>query len=296
MYTVTFRATKMETPVEKRKCPIAGSGKTTKCVVLVSIGWLALFLLYSGGIHQKLYRLGKAGFQRVISRLAAQPSRPVREQLAALPPAFVDLLVSLHESGPQKGSDGNTHKIDALVGVRPSDGLLIYELCRRVKPAKTLEIGFAYGVSTLYFLAAIKANGAGHHTAVDPFEITHWHGIGLTKVKEVGMENHLRFIPAMSYAAFVDLVREGQKFEVIFIDGGHLFDNAFMDFTLGDLACPKGGHILIHDPWMASVSKVVAFIEKNRRDYSRQPSSAPSMAVFVKTGEDQRIWTHFKAF
>jgi len=45
-----------------------------------------------------------------------------------------------------------------------------YELCRKVKPQATLEIGLAYGFSTIYFLAVLAENGNGHHSSIDPYQ------------------------------------------------------------------------------------------------------------------------------
>ena len=72
--------------------------------------------------------------------------------------------------------------------------MYIYDLCRRLRPQRTLEIGFAEGFSAMYFLAAAKSNGTGSHVAVDPFENQDWHGQGLQKVEESGMKDQFRFM------------------------------------------------------------------------------------------------------
>jgi hypothetical protein len=64
-------------------------------------------------------------------------------------------------------------------------------LVRELKPENSLEIGLAFGFSTMYFLAAIHANGSGHHVAVDPFQYEWWHGIGVAREKVVGIERGL---------------------------------------------------------------------------------------------------------
>jgi predicted O-methyltransferase YrrM len=38
---------------------------------------------------------------------------------------------------------------------------------RELRPELTLEIGFAYGVSTLFITEALRQNGRGHHIVVD---------------------------------------------------------------------------------------------------------------------------------
>jgi predicted O-methyltransferase YrrM len=222
----------------------------------------------------------------------------VQSRLAAvaLPKEFADVITSLHRGDRQKGTDGLMHQIDSITGIPMRDGLQIYDIVRKKKPKKTLEIGFAYGVSTMYFLAGLKANGFGSHTAIDPFEETDWNGIGLMKVKEVGMQKFFEFMPERSHPALTRLADHKQLFEIIFIDGAHLYDVAFADFVLADAVCPKGCYILLHDSWMSSVQRIISFIEKNRLDYTRRQSSTPSIAIFQKTGDDTRQWDHFEPF
>jgi predicted O-methyltransferase YrrM len=216
------------------------------------------------------------------------------EMLSPLPQPFQTLLLSMHKRKPQRGTDGGIYPL-SFAGVVPEDGMYIYDLCRRVRPQRTLEIGFAEGFSAMYFLAAAKANGMGSHVAIDPFENRDWHGLGLQKVKETGMEDRFRFMEALSVSALPALASEGLKFEVIFIDGDHRFDTQLADFLLSDALCPKGGYILLHDVWMASTRKLISFIERNRADYKRHPTPL-DIATFQKIDEDRRDWRHFVEF
>src|SRR5262249_26968740 len=158
-----------------------------------------------------------------------------------------------------------------------------------------LEIGCAYGFSTLYFLAALARNSAARHVAIDPWE-TGYHGIGVTKVKEVGMEASFRFFEEPSAIALPRLISQGLRFDLIFIDGNHLFDYVFVDFSLSAFACADGGLIIFDDMWMPSIRKVVSFVRKNRTDFTELPTSVSNLSVFRKTDDDgrvQRDWKHF---
>lgn len=217
-------------------------------------------------------------------------------QLETLPQPFSRQLLSMSHHEPQLGTDGVRHPLDATTGVTVPDGMYIYDLVRRTKPARTSEVGLAEGFSTVYFLAALQSNGNGLHVAMDPYE-SDWHGVGLQEVKNVGMEKRFRFLPEKSIAALPQLANEHQSYEVIFIDGDHRFDGAFTDFVLSDPICPKGGYLLFHDPWMPATKKVISFIEHNRPDYARRPVPHDvNIAVFQKVGDDQRSWMNFTDF
>ncbi len=78
--------------------------------------------------------------------------------LSSLPQPFRCALLSMYAAEPQLGEDGQMHALEGNTGLSPAVGIWIYELCRRVRPLATLEIGLAYGFSTFCFLAAL----AGH--------------------------------------------------------------------------------------------------------------------------------------
>jgi hypothetical protein len=147
----------------------------------------------------------------------------------------------------------------------------------------------------VFFLAALSQNGHGAHVAIDPFEKTDWHGLGLHKVEELGLQPRFRFIEAKSVSAMPQLAAEGSPFQVIFVDGDHRFDAEMVDFVLSDNLCAKGGYLLFHDIWMPSTQKLVSFIRKNRPDYVAIPTGT-NIAAFQKTGEDRRDWRKFEDF
>jgi predicted O-methyltransferase YrrM len=221
--------------------------------------------------------------------------QPPKEVLAGLPQPFLGVLSSMYAKEPQMGTDGAKHDLTADTGVWASDGMFLYNLCKRIRPERTLEVGFAEGFSTVFFLAALSENGRGSHFAIDPFEKSDWHGLGLHKVEELGQQQRFRFMEAKSMSAIPQLAAEGASFQVIFIDGDHRFDPQMLDFALADTICEKGGYLLFHDVWMASTQKLASFLLKNRPDY-RPVRTGTDIAAFQKIGEDKREWRHFIDF
>jgi cephalosporin hydroxylase len=203
----------------------------------------------------------------------------------------------MYNSDPQLGTDGNTHPIDGTTRLGPQQGMLIYKLVRELKPENTLEIGLAFGFSTVYFLAAIRANRMGHHVAVDPFQFEQWHGIGVSREKVTGTAPGLfEFTKETSILAVSRFAREQRRFGVIFIDGNHKFDGVLIDFALAALVCDPGAYIILDDMWMPSIQKAVAFIRSNRQDFTFVPGPVTSLAVFRRTEMDKRKWDHFVPF
>lgn len=221
------------------------------------------------------------------------------DHLDPLDPKFRNALISMYKGEQQLGIDGKLHQLDGT-RIAPREGMWLYNLCLSQKPESILEIGLAYGFSTLYILAAIEKNRVGHHTAIDPLQSSHWHGIGLTHAKLLSPVNtadiSFRFIEDFSVNTATDLRRSNSSFDLIFIDGGHRFDDVLVDFCLYSHLCAMNGLIILDDKWLSSIKTVAAFIRKNRDDFVELKVDLPNVFVFKKTGVDSRSWQHFRSF
>jgi Predicted O-methyltransferase len=226
--------------------------------------------------------------------------KAIDEHLATLDPRFRSPLLSMFLGESQLGTDGQPHPIDKNTKISPSQGMWLYDLCVSVRPKSTLEIGMAYGYSTIFFLAAIEKNQAGHHTSVDPFQRSHYHGIGLTHAQALattkGSNSAFSFIEDRSDRVAIDLARSHTTFDIIFIDGNHRFDDVLVDFYLYAPLCTIGGHIIFDDMWMSSIQTVAAFVLSNRADFVEVRTSEPNISVFQRVGDDARKWSHFRNF
>jgi predicted O-methyltransferase YrrM len=204
----------------------------------------------------------------------------------------------MYAGDSQLGIDGQDHSIDPAIGISPAEGIWIYELCRKIKPQATLEIGMAYGFSTLYFLAALAANSSGRHTSIDPYQMkahAQWAGIGLAHGRRLGGER-FRFIEERSFAALTHLADISACFDIIFVDGRHFFDIVVTEFTLSAELCSMGGYIILHDMWLPAIQRAVAFIRTNRTDFKCIETPLANIAVFRHTGTDDRQFKHFVDF
>jgi predicted O-methyltransferase YrrM len=211
-------------------------------------------------------------------------------------PTPQSILASMFANDPQMGADGAMHEIDHITRISPEQGELLVMLHKMTQPKHTLEIGCAYGFSTTYFLKAMAESNCGHHTIVDPFQHSYYHGIGLRKVSDLGMDERVTFVEEESQTALGKLWAGGYRCNLSFLDGHHLFENVLMDFYwLARITEPQG-LLIFDDLWLASVQKGVAFVEKNRKDFARMKSPVDNAAIFRRVGDDTRAWHHFADF
>jgi predicted O-methyltransferase YrrM len=189
------------------------------------------------------------------------------------------------------------HPIDQSTRISPEQGAWMYEAALALKPRSILEVGMAYGYSSLFFLASLERSGTGGKlTSIDPFQHHQWKGVGVTHALSMPTAGSFRLVEERSDRGVMDLLREGERFDMIFIDGNHRFDDVLVDFYLCDQICAIGGHIILDDMWMSSIKSVASFIRTNRDDYAEVSTGVGNTAMFKKLKVDDRPWTNFTAF
>jgi predicted O-methyltransferase YrrM len=195
---------------------------------------------------------------------------------------------------------------------------MLYRQVHAARAATALEIGMAYGVSSL---ALADALSSGTDTpmlvSIDPHQHDQWNGVALGRLGRAGFADFCQLIEASSQAALPRLVEQGFRADLAVIDGWHTFDHCLVDFFFIDLLLRSGGVVVFDDTWMPGVRAVVEFVlrnrayvlvdtvsmrpnrrEKLRRAASRRGRLVPAVAAVAlrKERDDERPWHHFFPF
>lgn len=237
------------------------------------------------------------------------------------------VLEAIYRDGQVTAADGRIIPLGRS-GITYASGSLLYDLVRRHKPMRSLEVGLAYGLSALFVCQAHADNAlGGSHVAVDPDETRRWEGIGVLNLERAGLGDRLTLHEGPSYAILPELVNAGESFDFAFIDGNHLFDFALVDFFYIDLMLSENGLVVFDDMWMPAIQKAVAYVLTNRTyallptpaghrpdvktrwktaltrlrrsplDFHRPLVSLPTnLAVLRKLRHDDRDWEHHRRF
>lgn len=235
------------------------------------------------------------------------------------------LLEEIYSTKSVKDGQGNS--INPFPTATPYDiGIILNELIQKYNLERTLEIGMAYGLSTLFICQAHRDKGRGIHTAIDPMQNSVWKSIGLLNVERAGFADKLRFLEACSDEALPQLVAKGEKLDFAFIDGSHHFDYTLVDFFYVDKLLEVGGYVVFDDIWMPGIRKVVSYILRNRdyeltkvdtkasiwnglakstkrflqnpleREYGGIKFIFNNICVLKKISEDNRHWDYHRSF
>lgn len=228
------------------------------------------------------------------------------------------------------GADGKTYPIHKH-GIDVAEGIFLTEfIAGRPNVIRTLEVGCAYGLSSLHIASALAGRPGAHHVIVDPDESTAWSGVGVTNLDRAGIDFYeLREEP--SEIALPQLLKEGAEFDLAFIDGWHTFDQTLIDMYYANRLVKVGGYIIIDDADWISVSKAISYFAKYPcyrivagaagpatrvvnvlwrlckpfaellfprwlYDYFYGLGKYPSMVALQKVTKDNRHWKWFRSF
>ncbi|HLI22891.1 MAG TPA: class I SAM-dependent methyltransferase [Stellaceae bacterium] len=161
--------------------------------------------------------------------------------------------------------------VDRPHGMQAREIAILCRLAREEKCRSILEVGMANGSSTVALLQTLEENGGGTVTSIDPFQNRDENGVtyaiggqGMRNVAASGLAHRHRLMEAYDYIALPQLLGEGARFDMIFIDGYHSFDYTFLDFFYADLLLKEGGVCAFHDTGWPTVYKVTDFLMKNK--------------------------------
>jgi predicted O-methyltransferase YrrM len=240
--------------------------------------------------------------------MEAASEKPTTEQLQ-------DHIRALYDSGTIDGESGRSFDLWPT-GFRERDGHAMRDLAVEADVTRTIETGFAYGLSGLFLCDALLrvGNPDAVHVAIDPFQ----HSVdnaGLRNFRTAGLESLLEYHHEPSQSVLPRLWTEERQFDLGFIDGDHRFDGAFTDIYFMHRVVKPGGLIIVDDMWMPSITLAVRFFETNLGYVRENPKpslvdrvkrrlrgkrGAPPLeqaAIFRRPAEtEERAWNHFVPF
>jgi predicted O-methyltransferase YrrM len=162
---------------------------------------------------------------------------------------------------------------------------------------RTLEIGCAYGLSSLSICSSLSNREGARHLIIDPFQDTQWSGVGVANLKRAGF-NFFDLVQEPSEFTLPRLAQtEPQSFDLVFIDGWHTFDHTLLDLFYANLLIRVGGYILVDDCSFAPVAKAVSYFlnypafQLLSQAPLTQPSFKRRMAKLGSSLLPKPIWT-----
>ncbi len=169
------------------------------------------------------------------------------------------VIEEIFQSGTVKDENGNVYNIHSNINL--NEGKYLSELIESDQSIiRTLEIGCAYGISSMFICEALANRKNRSHLIIDPCQSKEWNAIGMANLKRAGFD-FFELIEKPSEFVLPKLAEScSGTFDLIFIDGWHTFDHTLLDIYYANLLIRVGGYIVIDDCNWASVSKAVSYL------------------------------------
>jgi predicted O-methyltransferase YrrM len=188
-----------------------------------------------------------------------------------------------------------------------ADGELLQAWLAEHRPRRVLEIGMAYGISSLLICDALTQIGACDYHIVDPFQHTDWCSVGVANMQRAGFADAYVLHVEPSELCLPRLLGQQTRIDCAFVDGFHTFDHALVDFFFVNRMLDVGGIVIFDDVQLPSIQKLMAYIgaypcyrplplpagwDSQRAIRVRRLMNSPLTRIggFVKIADDKRAW------
>jgi predicted O-methyltransferase YrrM len=157
------------------------------------------------------------------------------------------------------GKTGHVHELHSAID--KVEGEFLYRTIKGDPTiAKTLEVGCACGLSSLYICEAIRGRTGASHTIIDPYQSRDSDGIGVRNLQDAGVD-FFELIENASEFVLPGLLESGKgPYDLVFIDGWHTFDHTLLDSFYATRLLRLGGILALDDVDWESVGRVVDFL------------------------------------
>lgn len=149
------------------------------------------------------------------------------------------------------------------------------EMIVAAQPQTSIEIGLAYGISTLQILKSLSGIRKDFtHIVMDPFQ-HEWNSVGLLNIKRSGYQDRVKFFAERSTVVLPRLQSENTRIQFAYIDSTKVFDHLLVDVHYITDMMDKGGILVLDDCDFPGIRLLARFLAHH-----------PSFEVFMGFSPD----------
>lgn len=168
-----------------------------------------------------------------------------------------ELLDQIFEKEVVRDSEEREHPLKA--NISREEGEFLRKILRETRPTNTIEVGCAYGISSLFICSELQQTPGAFHTIIDMLQSTNYKNIGVTNLNRAEIDFY-KLIEKPSEIALPKLLDEGKQYDFGFIDGWHTLDHTLIDFFYINRMLKVGGVIVIDDVTYPSINKLMRYL------------------------------------
>ncbi|MEJ7759431.1 MAG: class I SAM-dependent methyltransferase [Gemmatimonadaceae bacterium] len=156
-------------------------------------------------------------------------------------------------------TDAEGNRIEISSHISKEQGLFLQKLYDQVKPSRSLEVGLAYGISTLFILEKCRENNCAEksHIVIEPFS---WGDAAEYNIKKEGLERYIDIRKDLSDVVIPTMYLNQERIQFAFVDTTKIFDTVMQDFYFIDKILDVGGIVVFDDATLGGINVVMRFV------------------------------------
>lgn len=171
-----------------------------------------------------------------------------------------ELIDTIYRSGRVKTEAGIELPLHSAID--PEESAFIAKLIAEHGCSRAIEIGCAYGLSSLRIAGSVLSNSPeATLTIIDPYQQSQWKNTGVANLLRAGFAQ-FELIEKTSETALPALLEQGRQFDFALIDGWHTFDHTLLDFFYLNRMLKVGGVLVFDDVTYPSVNRCIRYIRQ----------------------------------
>lgn len=158
--------------------------------------------------------------------------------LKSLQNIFETQTIEINNSGDRISLHSNTTK---------EQGIFLQEIFDIVKPVRSVEIGFAYGISAMFILEKHRQIESieGAHLVIEPD--SYWGTAAVHNIEKEGLSRYIQIRRDYSDKILTQLFHENYRIQYAYVDTTKQFDVVMQDFYFINKILDTGGVIIMDD-------------------------------------------------
>jgi predicted O-methyltransferase YrrM len=170
----------------------------------------------------------------------------------------MSLLDQIFQSKKVVDAQGKEYELKAHTS--PEQCSFLQKIIADIKPKAGIEVGLAYGISTVAILESFaKVSSEFKYFVLDPFQ-QDWKDIGLENIKRSGLQNHVEFFNDYSDRVLPKLYLDGLKIQFAYIDSTKVFDILMVDAYYLFKMLDTGGVLVFDDVDFPGIRKLLRYL------------------------------------
>ncbi len=171
---------------------------------------------------------------------------------------MLKLLEEIFEKGTIE-INSNGERIELHSHTPKEQGVFLQNLYEKVNPVRSLEVGLALGISTLFILekAREKLKTDKTHIVIEPLP---WGNAAIHNIQKEGLSGYVDIRNALSDVVIPAMYLNDERIQFAYVDTTKIFDTIMQDFYFIDKILDVGGVIVFDDASTGGISMVMRFI------------------------------------